>query len=248
MMRFFLVGHDNSGSQTIFKRLLEAFPDATFELAITSGLYYRKTAMQSILKMLRESSFIFCASRAIEMVLHRMRGESLSTIAAASNVPFFKTSDINGADELARIRKFSPDLIVSLYTMHIYRADILSIPKIAAISAHPSVLPNYRGLEVFFWAMANEEKEIGVSAFKLTPQIDFGLIINEMIVPLRQPDSMRRVYKIITDAAALLLVKSIREASDNTATFRTPSGYGSYFPMPTRDAMRRFWRAGHSLF
>lgn len=247
-MRLFLVGHDNSGSQTIFKCLLEAFPDATFELAITSGLYYRKTAVQSISKMLRESSFIFCASRAIEMVLHRLHGESLSTIAAASAVPFFTTSDINGAEALDRIRRFSPDLIVSLYTMHIYRAEILSIPKIAALSAHPSVLPNYRGLEVFFWAMANKEKEIGVSVFTLTPKIDFGLILNEIVLPLRQPDRMRRVYQIITDAAASLLIKSIREISNGTATFRDPVGSGSYFPMPTRDAMRRFWQAGHSLF
>jgi methionyl-tRNA formyltransferase len=190
-MRLFLVGHDNSGSQTIFKSLLAAFPDATFELAITTGLYYRKTVLQSVVKMLRESSFIFCASRAVEMFLHRIKGESLSTIAKSAGVPCFTTDDINGQDALACIRKFAPDLIVSLYTMHIYRAEVLSIPRQAAISAHPSVLPNYRGLEVFFWAMANGENEIGVSVFKLTPRIDLGLIANDVVLPLSTPDRMR---------------------------------------------------------
>ena len=247
-MRLFLVGHDNSGSQAIFKSLLDAFPDATFELAITTGLYYRKTALQSIVKMLRESSFIFCASRAIEMFMHRVKGENLSTIAKLAKVPTFTTDDINGTDALDKIRRFAPDLIVSLYTMHIYRAEILSIPRVAAISAHPSFLPNYRGLEVFFWAMANREKEIGVSVFKLTPRIDDGLIANNVLLPLKQPDGMRRVYKVITQAACDLLIKTIREIEDGTVKYREPQGAGSYFGMPTRDAMKRFWAAGHSLF
>lgn len=247
-MRLFLIGHDNSGSQAMFKSLLAAFPDASFELAVTTGLYYRKTLLQSIFKMLRESSFVFCASRAVEMFLHRIKGESLGSIASAAGIACFETSDINGADALARIRRFAPDIIVSLYSMHIYRAEILSIPRLAAISAHPSVLPNYRGLEVFFWAMANGEDQIGVSVFKLTPRIDFGLVANEVVLPLSKPDSMRRVYRVITDAAADLLIKTIREIADGTARFREPQGAGSYFKMPTRDAMRRFWHAGHSLF
>jgi folate-dependent phosphoribosylglycinamide formyltransferase PurN len=247
-MKIFLVGHDNSGSQDIFKSLLAAFPDATFELAITTGLYYRKTVFQSIVKMLKESSFIFCAARAIELFIHRLKAESLSAIAKAAGGPAFKTADINGADTLDRIRRFAPDMIVSLFTMHIYRAEILSIPRVAAISAHPSVLPNYRGLEVFFWAMANREKEIGVSVFKLTPRIDDGLIANDMVLPLRQPDRVWRVYKETTQAACALLIKTIREIQDGTVKYREPKGPGSYFGMPTRDAMRRFWAAGHSLF
>jgi methionyl-tRNA formyltransferase len=247
-MRLFLVGHDNSGSHAIFKSLVAAFPEAKFELAITTGLYYRRTFLQSVVKMLRESSIIFCASRAVEMFLHRMKGDSLGTAAKETFVPFFETADINGDSALARIRAFDPDFIVSLYTMHIYRAEILEIPRLAAISAHPSVLPNYRGLEVFFWAMANGEDAIGVSVFKLTPKIDFGLVINEVILPLRKPDRMRRVYDAITEAAASLLIKSICEISEGSAKFRKPEGSGSYFKMPTREAMRRFWRGGHSLF
>ena len=95
-MRLFLIGHDNSGSQAMFKSLLSAFPDATFELAVTTGLYYRKTLLQSIVKMLRESETVFCASRAIEMFLHRIKGESLGAIASAAEIAWFETSDIDG--------------------------------------------------------------------------------------------------------------------------------------------------------
>jgi methionyl-tRNA formyltransferase len=247
-MKLFLVGHDNTGSRAIFKSIRTAFPEAEIELAITTGLYYRKTFVQSLAKLLRESSFIFCASRALEMISHRLRGETLRRIARESDVPFFETDDINEKGTVARIKAFEPDFLVSLYTMHIYRAEVLAIPRLAAVSAHPSIIPNYRGLEVFFWAMANGEDSIGVSAFKLTPKIDFGLIVNEVILPLYKPDRMQRVYAAITDAAATLLVKSIREILEGKAEFRAPSGAEHYFKMPTREAMARFWRAGHSLF
>ena len=248
VMKLFCVGHDNAGSQAIFKSIRAAFPEAEIELAITTGLYYRKTFVQSIAKLLRESSFIFCASRAFEMVMHRFKGETLRKIAGETNVPFFETDDVNGKETVARMKAFAPDFLVSLYTMHIYRAEVLAIPRFAAISAHPSIIPNYRGLEVFFWAMANGEDSIGVSAFKLTPKIDFGLIVNEVVLPLYKPDRLRRVYAAITEAAATLLVKSIREILEGKAEFRAPCGAEHYFKMPTREAMARFWRAGHSLF
>jgi hypothetical protein len=59
---------------------------------------------------------------------------------------------------------------------------------------------------------------------------------------------MRRVYKAITQAACDLLIKTVREIDDGTVKYREPRGPGSYFGMPTRDAMKRFWAAGHSLF
>jgi folate-dependent phosphoribosylglycinamide formyltransferase PurN len=245
-MRLLFVGHDNPGSQYIFKSIRAAYPEATCALAIATGLYYKKSMIQSIWKMLREASFIFCVSRAVEMVIHR--GESLSSFAKEQGVPIFATDDINSPKSLAKIREFGPDLIVSLYTMHIYKAEILSIPRLAAITAHPSILPDYRGLEVFFWAMANDESEIGVSVFKLTPRIDFGLVANDIRLPLRKPDGMRRVYKIITEAAAELLIKTISQIEDGTVVYREPQGKGRYFGMPTSDAVRRFWKLGHSLF
>ncbi len=245
-MRLFLIGHDNSGSQAMVKSLLSAFPDATFELAVTTGLYYRKTLLQSIVKMLRESSFVFCASRAVEMFLHRIKGESLGTIASAAGIAWFETSDINGTDALARIRTFAPDIIVSLYSMHIYRAEILSIPRLAAISAHPSVLPNYRGLEVFFWAMANGEDQIGVSVFKLTP----GSISAWSPMKSCCAVETRQHAPGLSHHHGGRREPLDQDHSRDRGRHRKIPRAGGVPPVgsPREMRMRRFWRAGHSLF
>ena len=56
--------------------------------------------------------------------------------------------------------------------MHILNKNVIRLPKISTIGCHPSILPNYRGLEVFFWALVNGEKESGVSVFYMTEKIN----------------------------------------------------------------------------
>jgi methionyl-tRNA formyltransferase len=139
-------------------------------------------------------------------------------------------------------------LIVALYTMHIFKRPVLEIPKCGAITAHPSILPDYRGLEVFFWAMANGDDQIGVSTFTIEPTVDYGPVMNEVLLPIGPTQSMQSVYRMITVAAADLLVKSVRQLNDGTVTYRQPVGEGRYYGMPTRAAVRRFLKLGKRFF
>jgi folate-dependent phosphoribosylglycinamide formyltransferase PurN len=246
--RIVAVGHDNSGSRLIFQRLVEDLPEMEFSLAVTDGLYYRKTFIQSMVKLLRESSIIFCGARAIDMIQHRLGGSTLAEYARSRNISLFRTLDINSQEALQKIRSYEPDLIVALYTMHIFKRPVLEIPKCGAITAHPSILPDYRGLEVFFWAMANGDDQIGVSTFTIEPTVDYGPVMNEVLLPIGPTQSMQSVYRMITVAAADLLVKSVRQLNDGTVTYRQPVGEGRYYGMPTRAAVRRFLKLGKRFF
>jgi methionyl-tRNA formyltransferase len=246
--RILAIGHDNSGSRIIFEQLFRSFPGVKFSLVITEGLYYRKSFTGSVIKLLRESSLLFCAARAVDMVMHRVSGSTLDQFAVQQGIRPFHTSDINDANSFGYVRSQFPDLIVSMYTMHIYKRPILELPSYGAIAVHPSILPAYRGLEVFFWAMANNENQIGVSAFTIDPKIDYGEVMNDAIMPLEPNQSMQSVYKMITEKSAELLIKSISQLDNGVVTYRKPLGEGSYYGMPTREAVRRFRRLGKRFF
>lgn len=232
----------------MFERITRAFPDATFELAITTGLYYRKGVARSMLKMLREASWVFCASRAVELARHRLSRNTLAAAAIKTRVKYFFTEDINGRHAVERLRAFSPDIIVSLWTMHIYDTEVLSLPRIAAIGSHPG-LPKYRGLETFFWAMAAGERELDVAAYRMARRIDAGPILEHKTISISTADSMARVYRELTVCAADVLISAIRTvATKGLMSASVASRQGGYYPMPTGDALRRFWRNGHSLF
>lgn len=246
--KIILVGHDNSGSFYLMNRIVSAFPDVSFELIETTGIYYKKSLLQSIIKLVRESSIIFCAARFFEMLKYRLGGRGLAALCSERGISHHKTPDINSDHTISLVERMDADLIVSLYTMHIFKQKILSLTKFGAITSHPSILPEYRGLEVFFWAMANNEENIGVSVFTVEPKVDAGRVIREVVMPLRADQTMQAVYEMITVAAGELLETAIRDIDADTAVYRTPEGEGSYYPMPTRAAVWRFLRAGKRFF
>ncbi len=241
-------GHDSAGSLHMFDRICAAFPELEKRVIVTTGLYYRKSTSASILKLVRESSILFCAVRAVEMYWNKFRGRTLVRRIKKDNIEHIFTDDINGPEAVAFAKDFAPDLLVSLYTMHIYKRPILEVPKFGAINSHPAILPEYRGLEVFFWAMANGESEIGSSVFFLNERVDDGLILHERKLPITTDHSMTDVYNAITESAADFLIQAIRGIDAEKYETRKPEGTGSYYPMPTRAAVRAFRRRGYRFF
>jgi hypothetical protein len=243
-----LVGHENPGSLYLFRKIVENFPGVEFTVIKTTGLFYGKTILSSILKLVMKSSVLFCFVRFVDLVVFRLRGRSLARECRRLGIRIITTGDINSSNVIDQLKQIAPDLIVSMYTMHIYKQQILSVPRLGAITSHPSILPNYRGLEVFFWVMANDERTTGVSVFTLGTKIDSGLVIRDEVLAIGSEQSMSDVYNMVTECAGRLLVAAIHDINDDAAKYREPVGTGSYYPMPTRDAVRRFRRLGKRFF
>lgn len=244
--KILLVGHDNYGSREIFDRIVTSNPEYQYELAVTTGLYYKRSFLASVIKLLKEASFVFCFRRFIDLLVYRFKGRTLETVARNRQIPVWKTDDINGVRAHSEIDRFDPDLLVSLFTMHIYREPTLNRPRMGSIGSHPSILPQYRGLEVFFWALANGEKSMGVSVFFLKPKVDMGDVFLQERFEIMARDSVEGVYERLTGITARMLSNAVRIVVERQKTDLIPSlGPASYFPMPTREAYRRFRRSPH---
>jgi len=240
IQRIVLVGHDNEGSSKLFEKITNSNPDAEYLLIIGRGLYYKKTMISSIVKLLKEASLIFVIIRFIELVRYQLQNSTLKNKAKMKGIPIIYTHDINSQDTIEQIKKFAPDLLVSLFTMQIFKAPVLQISKYGSITSHPSILPKYRGLEVFFWVLANNEKETGVSVFFMSENIDDGIVFEQQNITISADMSMTTLYRIITDVGGNLLVKAINDIDKNTITPIITTGIGSYYPMPTRKSMLNF--------
>lgn len=244
--RVVLVGHDNFGSREIFSRIVDEHPDLDFLLLVTTGLYYKRSYLGSVFKLLREASWIFCARRWWELQKYRLKGDTLVRRAKARGVPLQFCDDINGREAHAWIRDFGPALLVSMFTMHIYQQETLDLPSAASIGTHPSILPEYRGLEVFFWALANQEKASGVSVFDLSAKIDVGQVFLQEAFDIVPDETVESIYEKLTDITARLLSEGVSLRIRSAELESIPSeGKGSYYPMPTREAYARFRRSGH---
>lgn len=236
-----IIGHDNYGAREIFTAIVDAHPDIQFFLIITKGLYYRKSIIQSILKMMREASIMFCSRRFLEMAKYRMKGNTLLSNAKRREIPFTMTRDINSEPAHDVIHLFAPDLIISTFTMNVFKQPTIDLANVAAIGCHPSILPNYRGLEVFFWALANGETSSGVSVFYLDEKIDAGKVIMQERFDISVDETVESLYTKLTAISARLLITTVEKFKrDEEFQVFSSAGRGSYFPMPTREAYRRF--------
>lgn len=240
-----MIAHENSGSKAIFLGLINEFPEIEFHLILTTGLYYRKSYLASIWKMLKEASFFFCARRAIDLFFDRLTKTTLRTEAKRRNVPIHVTVDANSDKTVSYLREIQPDLILSTFTMHILKNAVINSSKVATIGCHPSLIPRYRGLESFFWELANGETSSGSSLFLLSEKIDVGRVIYQSHYPIEANESLRGFYEKITQSIIGLFKKAILQVKEGKPfEFVDTPSQGSYFPMPTPEAYRKFKKSG----
>lgn len=239
------IGHDNIGAKTIFENLVKTYPDFTFQVAITNGIYYKKSFICSVVKLLREASFLFCLNRFFEMQLYKMKKDTLKNFCIKNNIGFYDTYDVNDTESLNLIKAFTPDIVMSTFTMHIIKQDVIKSAKIASIGCHPSILPNYRGLETFFWMLANNEKNCGASVFLLNEKIDSGQVIMQKDFPIDDDETVESLYRKLTDKISALLNQTVYKFFNKESFAEIPQiGKGSYYPMPTTEAYRKFKNSG----
>lgn len=242
------VGHDNEGSAKLLDAIAGSFTNCQFLLIEGKGLYYKKTLAASIIKLLKEASWLFVTLRFYEIIKFKIFGTSLINIARRYSIRVIKSYDINSADTLSHIKQFAPDLLVSLFTMQIYKQEIINLPRYGSITSHPSILPSYRGLEVFFWVLANNESETGVSIFFLTPRIDEGRVIWQQTIKIDKQTTVNSLYQLITHIGSVGLVNSIINIDNDDVIELPQNGISSYYPMPNSAAMKKFFKNGRKFY
>ena len=88
------------------------------------------------------------------------------------------------------------------------------------INIHPSKLPEYRGPVPTAWAIANGEKEYGISIHLMDEGIDTGDILVQEIFPIVRDDTGFSLYTKAMSCGAELLKKHFRDivgGKNNTA-------------------------------
>jgi natural product biosynthesis luciferase-like monooxygenase protein len=81
------------------------------------------------------------------------------------------------------------DYLFSITNLRVLQESLLSQPVIGAINFHDGPLPAYAGLNVPAWAIANGEKEHGVTFHRMTSDVDAGDILCQRLFPISPDDT-----------------------------------------------------------
>ena len=117
-----------------------------------------------------------------------------------------------------RFGSLLPDFFVVVAYGHILSSPLLSIPRVAAINLHASLLPKYRGAAPIQRALIDGETETGVTTIKMKPGMDTGDILIARKVVIGPGDTSETLHDRLSVEGAALVIRTIREMQSGRIT------------------------------
>ena len=138
----------------------------------------------------------------------------LKDLALARGTPVLQPPSVNTPEALATLRELSPDVLVVAAYGQILSPELLSIPRVAAINVHASLLPRHRGAAPVAYAIWKGDTETGVSIIQILPALDAGPVLSIV----RTPIDPRETAGQLEDRLAILGAALIPPVLDRLAT------------------------------
>ena len=113
------------------------------------------------------------------------------------SIPIIPTNNINDKNYLKKIAQSKPEIIISFGCPQVFKKEILSLTPLGCINVHGSLLPKYRGKNIGFWVLLNQEKETGVTVHYMNEKIDAGEIILQKKIKIHSQETIHSLYKKI---------------------------------------------------
>jgi len=124
----------------------------------------------------------------------------------------------------------NPDLIFSFYYRSMLPMSVLGKARLGAFNMHGSLLPKFRGRAPLNWAILKGETETGVTLHEMVEKPDAGRIVDQQAVPIGPDESALEVFRRMTEAAELVLRRSLKNLISGKAELRANDlSQGSYY-------------------
>lgn len=152
--------------------------------------------------------------------------------------------NINSQKTITEIKKFNPDLIISIRFNQILQQAIIDIPSFGVLNLHSGILPNYRGVMASFWAILNGEKNLGTTLHYIqNSTIDTGDIIAFSSGKIDYELSFLENVNNLYDEGSKLILGAIKKISlqEKIKTIKQSElGSGRYFSYPKSTDIEKF--------
>ena len=152
------------------------------------------------------------------------------------NLPEIHVRSVNSKEFKKKLIKLNPDIILVGSWSEKISKEIYALPKIAAINAHPSLLPKYRGPNPYYWVIKNQEQKTGISFHLIDGDYDTGAILAQeqiKIYPSDTGESLKERTVLTARGVVCELLKDLSEdiiipltqAEEKSSYYSQPENY-----------------------
>lgn len=177
-------------------------------------------AVPSLEKLLQQSDIEVCGI-VTQPDRRRGRGNKLifspvKQVAAQHNIKVWQPHRIKrDSQTLEELSQLLVDAFVVVAYGQIFSDQILQMPRWGCINLHGSLLPQYRGAAPIQWSLYNGDRTTGVTTMLMDRGMDTGAILLKTEIQVNLTDNFYEVAARLADVGADLLVKTLRQLSQN---------------------------------
>ena len=131
------------------------------------------------------------------------------------NLPEIHARGVNTKEFKKALLKLNPDIILVGSWGERIKKEIYDIPKIAAINAHPSLLPKYRGPNPYYWTIRNQEQSTGVSFHLIDGDYDTGAILAQEEIKIYPSDTGKTLKERTVLTARGVVCELLKDLSED---------------------------------
>jgi methionyl-tRNA formyltransferase len=218
----------------------------------TRILSKKESPFRSALWLVQQCGLVYALNLSLvttgyNLLSYITRSDTVHSLARKHEIPLYNTSDINDEQGRDFLRKIQPDYLLTAFFNQIIKSDILDWLPDRCLNIHPSLLPDYKGVDPVFYMLLNKEQEIGVTLHYVDQGIDTGDIISQRTVAVKPGDDLCSIYTKLFTQGAELYVDTVGGQNEANHSRMQQGREGRYDSWPTRKMVGRFKHQGGSL-
>src|SRR5512142_381574 len=109
--------------------------------------------------------------------------------ARAHGVPVLQPEKVRDGRLAAALAPLNPDVLVVAAYGRILGTDLLELAPLGAVNVHASLLPRWRGAAPIAWALAEGDRETGITIMQMDAGLDTGDILLQRAIDIGPDDT-----------------------------------------------------------
>jgi methionyl-tRNA formyltransferase len=173
----------------------------------------------------------------------RLTPTPVAAAAGQAEVPVLTPARLD-AEFVRELSSLRPELLACAAYGKILPAAVLSVPSMAALNVHPSLLPAYRGATPIQAALRDGCDVTGVTVFWMGAGMDDGDIALQEAIPIDPDDTYGTLHDKLATAGGRLLGEAVaRLASGNLPRVPQDHSRATYTRPLSKDDLKIRWDA-----
>lgn len=201
--------------------------------------------MSGAIRMIKNSGWCYATYQFMQTDLFAFI-QQLIDKPSTRNIPKLGTNNINSQQGLRFIRSLNPDVIVLANFNQKVSPEIIALPKFACLNIHPSLLPDYKGIDPVFAALAKNERYLGVTLHQVNEEIDTGDILVQEKMEVSKNRSVFYHQLKLFESGGTLAAKQILTSKQGFQSTPQTLG-GRHDSWPTKAQVKDFRTNGGKL-